>query len=226
MGYLLTAGALALSPVSALAARYDALCGGAGCSIGVTAEGISAQGTTIPAHRVTSWSMGGNSETDVTTGVITTFVFGLPGLLGFGAKKHDYNFNVSGYDENGKKTHISFQFINDKPVRRLAAQLPGITGLGVNQNRTLEEIVAFEEGKAQPQTQLGRVASAEPSGLGRLGIGGPSLPDNKLSLGRVGEVATPKNCWSTYLSDNPAMAQWAEANPALAEQNKKRFDAC
>ena len=36
------------------------------------------------------------------------------------------------------------------------------------------------------------------------------------------EVAQ-KNCWSTYLEKNPAMQKWAIANPAQAEQNKKRF---
>ena len=36
----------------------------------------------------------------------------------------------------------------------------------------------------------------------------------------------PTNCWSAYLENNPAMQQWAEANPAMAAQNKKRFDDC
>ena len=35
-----------------------------------------------------------------------------------------------------------------------------------------------------------------------------------------------KNCWTTYLDNNPAMQQWAEANPGAAAQNKKRFDDC
>ena len=34
------------------------------------------------------------------------------------------------------------------------------------------------------------------------------------------------NCWSKYLNKNPAMKQWADANPAMAAQNQKRFDDC
>ena len=34
------------------------------------------------------------------------------------------------------------------------------------------------------------------------------------------------NCWSNYLEQNPAMKEWAEANPGMAAQNKKRFDDC
>ena len=36
----------------------------------------------------------------------------------------------------------------------------------------------------------------------------------------------PKNCWTTYLDSNPAMQEWAKANPSMAAQNKKRFDDC
>lgn len=36
----------------------------------------------------------------------------------------------------------------------------------------------------------------------------------------------PKNCWTTYLNNNPNMKIWAEANPGAAAQNKKRFDDC
>ena len=36
----------------------------------------------------------------------------------------------------------------------------------------------------------------------------------------------PKNCWTTYLDNNPNMKVWAEANPGAAAQNKKRFDDC
>ena len=198
---------------AATAGTYDALCGGVGCTVSVTADGVGVSGQTIPAHRVTSWHMGGSSETDVATGVATTFLFGGLGLLGFTAKKHDYNFSVSGYDENGKKTSFSFRFINDKPAKQLAARLPGVTGLAVNQTRTIEEIVAYEKGE-RPAAVLGRVATA---GIGA--IGGPSLPASM--------VATkPSNCWSNYLDNNPAMKIWADANPGPAAQNKKRFDDC
>ena len=36
----------------------------------------------------------------------------------------------------------------------------------------------------------------------------------------------PKNCWSSYLEKNPAMQQWAEANPGPAEKAKAKYDDC
>ena len=36
----------------------------------------------------------------------------------------------------------------------------------------------------------------------------------------------PKNCWSAYLEKNPAMEQWAEANPGPAEKAKAKYDDC
>ena len=35
-----------------------------------------------------------------------------------------------------------------------------------------------------------------------------------------------KNCWSDYLEKNPAMQQWAEANPGPAEKAKAKYDDC
>ena len=36
----------------------------------------------------------------------------------------------------------------------------------------------------------------------------------------------PRNCWSAYLKKNPAMEQWAEANPGPAAKAKGKYDDC
>ena len=60
--------------------------------------------------------MGGDSKTSVGTGVATTIMFGLIGLLGFLAKCEVYNVSISGYDKDGDKVSISFSFKNKRPA--------------------------------------------------------------------------------------------------------------
>jgi len=206
----LTGAVLALAGASASANTYDALCGDVDCTISVTGESINAPGVSIPTSRVTSWSMGGSSETSVGTGVATTIVFGPIGLLGFLAKNEDYNVSISGYDDEGDKASINFRFKNKKPAKRIASQLPSVTGLAMNETRSKREILALEANR----DSLGSVDSLNAS---------DSLGDSSSLFAK----AQPKrNCWTTYLSNNPAMQQWADANPGPAAQNKKRFDDC
>lgn len=199
-------------PSTAIAGSYDALCGGTKCTVMVTSEEIRSPYGTIPTNRVTNWGGGGDTSTQVGTGVVTTVLFGPIGLLGFLAKKHDYNFLVNGYDAEGKKSSISLQFKNDKPAKRFINEMRQVTQLGMGQTRTAQEIMTTEantggqvstgtlQGDAQvQQTNLGNTTISSSSGA---------------------------NCWSKYLNENPAMKQWAEANPAMAAQNQKRFDDC
>lgn len=214
----LTAGmflaGLTLSWGTAYAGTYDALCGGSKCSVVVTPDSIRSPFGEIPASRVTYWGSAGDSKTSVGTGVATTLLFGGIGLLGFLAKNHDYQFTISGYDAAGKKVLMQVQFKNDKPAKRLTQELFAVTGLGMNQTRTLEEI---KEAEAQ-------LASTEADALGPM--------PGRASKPQLGPLASTKaqpvsrDCWSTYLNSNPAMKKWSEANPAMAEQNKKRFDDC
>ncbi len=47
------------------------------------------------------------------------------------------------------------------------------------------------------------------------------------ALGAQEVKEKPKgNCRTAYLNANPAMKAWAEANPSMAEQNKKKFADC
>jgi hypothetical protein len=63
---------------------------------------------------------------------LETWVGGLigGGLAGSKAgKTADLLFNVVGYDQSGKKTTLSFRFINPKPANKLKTELPMFTGL-------------------------------------------------------------------------------------------------
>ena len=85
------------------------------------------------------------------------------GLLGFLAKNHQYNIFVNGYDANGKQVSMQLEFKNDKPVKSLVNELAAVTGLGMGQTRTIEEIKAAES--AAPAT-LGPMLKSRPQTLG------------------------------------------------------------
>jgi len=198
---------------SAQAAQYEALCGGTNCSVIVTATEIRSPFGSIPSGRVTYWGNSGETKTSVGTGVATTILFGGIGLLGFLAKNHQYNFTVNGFDAEGKPVSMQFEFKNDKPAKLLMQELVAVTGLGMGQTRSVEEIKAAESGVTMSPGELTPQNPA--AGLSVLG-----------SKAGMAPASAKKNCWSTYLESNPAMQQWANANPGQAAQNRKRFDDC
>ena len=195
---------------SALAGSYDALCGGVKCIVTVTPDAISSPYGEILSSRVTYWGSTGDSSTSVGTGVATTILFGGIGLLGFLAKNHEYSFTVNGFDADGKKVSMQLAFKNDKPAKRLMAELSSVTGLGMGQTRTAEEILAAESGS---QVTLQAITGSKELSLDRANATKLTVPVNN-------------NCWSEYLKRNPAMESWAKSNPAQAQQNKKKFDDC
>jgi len=134
---------------SAKAGIYDALCGGFECRVTVTPEKIISPYGVIPPRRVTSWGGAGDSSTSVGTGVATTLVLGPVGLVGFFAKNHDFDFIVSGYNEKGKKTYLQIQFKNNKPAKKFASEMFQVTGLGMGETRSAEEIRRHEKGHDQ-----------------------------------------------------------------------------
>ena len=130
----------AFLPLPAYAGTYQAICNGARCSLSVTDQEITSPAGSIPTSRVTYWGGGGESKTDVGMGVGGLLLFGLPGALGFLAKNHDYNFTVTGFDQEGRSVAMNIRFVNDKPARRLMGELAAVTGLGMNQRRSIAEI--------------------------------------------------------------------------------------
>jgi hypothetical protein len=104
--FRLAAGATAaavfgISSTPSLAAVYQALCTGASeCTVTLANGQIGTPGLVIQREQVLSWSQGGSgTKTDVGMGVAATVLFGLPGLIGFAAKKHDYTFSINYVDE-------------------------------------------------------------------------------------------------------------------------------
>ena len=205
-----TTGGFFLLAQPTLAGSYQALCGGAKCTINVGSDQISSPYGSIPTNRVTNWGGGGDSSTQVGTGVATTILFGPLGLLGFLAKKHDFNFLINGYDSDGKKASIQLQFKNDKPAKRFINEMQMVTQLGMGQTRSASEIMNNEVTNS--------------SGISTGTLEGDAAQQSIGNEAKSKEVRA--NCWSTYLDNNPAMKEWAEANPGMAKQNQRRFDDC
>ena len=85
-----------------------------------------------------------------------------------------------------------------------------VTNLGMGQARSAKEIMAAEA--------MGVSASTGT-------LEGDAQAESAIIKPEV--IVKPKgNCWNAYLDANPAMKAWAEANPTMAEQNKKKFDDC
>lgn len=136
---LAVAAFIALTPSTALAGSYNALCGGSKCTINVSSQGVRSIQGTIPPSRISYWSVNGESSTSVGTGVATTILFGGIGLLGFLAKNHDFDFTVDGYYSEGRKVAMQFKFVNNKPVKKLTSQLYRISGLAMGRQRSVAE---------------------------------------------------------------------------------------
>ena len=99
----------------------------------------------IPISRVTSWSVSGESKTDVSGKVAATVAFGIIGLLAADPQKHDYVLVINGYDFEGKKTNINMNFKDGKQPPKLISELSLLTGLGMGQKRTLKDIKKIEK---------------------------------------------------------------------------------
>ena len=96
--------------------------------------------------------------------------------------------------------------------KRFINEMNMLTKLGMGQTRTASEIMQAE--------------SASSTGISTGTLEGDAAVEagNTSILGATKKSS--QNCWTTYLENNPAMSQWAEANPAMAESNKKKFDDC
>lgn len=230
---------LSVSEGSALAGTYEALCGDLNCRITIDARGVTTPNGLLPAQGVIQWYVGGEGEaykaaegvagsvaggaSGAVVGAVATCwtiilcPFGLiGGAIAGGAggaragRRSDYTFTVIGYSQEGDKKSDTFRFVNGKPARNVSNELPVMTGLAMGQVRSLE---AIAEG-------LGIELDRDPKKALR-------AADMPATIGRAIDSETDnENCWSTYLDCNPAMQKWAEANPAQAEQNKKRFEDC
>ena len=246
-------GLVIFSPISAVAATYDALCGGSDCQINVSGRGIGGPEGFIPNELISKWSVGqstgynggkgvagglGGATAGAVAGAVLLGPIGLlggligGGLAGSGAgKEFEGYFTVAGYNKKGKKIAHSFYFINPKPARRLRTSLPSITGLGMGEERTTNEL---ETAYANIQSNKNIAANLSTKPKDRVSEAlSKEIPMTNSLPTRLGQSVEAKtllapNCWETHLSSNPTLKTWAMANPNLAETQrvKEGYSIC
>jgi hypothetical protein len=197
------AGGLLLAATPARAGVYRALCaGGSECTVTLANGQISLPGQVIPKEQVLSWSQGGSgSKSDVGLGVVTTVFFGLPGLLGFAAKQHDYQYNINHLDDLGNNQLVTVSFRNDVPANQFMMELMGMTGLSVGQvNQTLQARIDMIKAQAAEKARIEALDCAR--------------------------VLKPYACsWSAYQTANPAVQVWAKRYPQFVQAEKAKLRA-
>lgn len=159
-------------------------------------------GLNIRDDQVLSWSQGGSgTKTDVGMGVATTLLFGLPGLLGFGAKTHDYQFTINYVDDSGNVQAAAVVFKNNTPANQFMMELMGMTGLTMGEvNKDLQARIDELKEEAAERRRIEALDCAR--------------------------VLKPFGCsWSSYLEANPNVRIWAERNPQMVAAEKARLRA-
>ncbi len=194
---------LLLAGNSGLAAVYQALCsGGSECTVTRAKGQISMPGLVIEKSQVLSWSQGGSgSKTDVGMGVAGVVLFGLPGLIGFASKKHDYQYSINYVDEVGNTQVALVGFKNNVPANQFMMEMTGMTGLSMGQVN------------AELQARMDQIKS-EAAEKARIAA---------LDCGRV--LKTYGCSWNAYVAANPAVQIWASKYPALVPAEKARLRA-
>lgn len=196
-----------LSP--SYAGLYQALCiGGGECTVALMNGKISIPGLSIPADDVLSWSQGGSgSKTDVGMGVGAVVLFGLPGIIGFGAKKHDYQYYINYVDASGNGQMAVVQFKNNVPANQFMMEMMGMTGLSMGE---LNKNAQARLKRAQSSTAPSAASSEQAT----------------TSTGDCAPVLKTYNCsWPKYLEANAVARKWAAANPSLVPAEKARLRA-
>lgn len=220
---------LLLGTGTALAGTYDALCGEVECQISVSGKGVGSPAGFTPSDLISQWGVGKASDYDAGKGVAGglggatagalggAILLGPIGLLGgliggaiagSGAgKEFEGYFTIVGFNRKGEKIAHNFFFINPKPVKRLLAELPLVTGLALGEERDLNDIEAAFSGESQSTNTK------------------QDLPSR---LGKTKTTTKKNKCWEDYLNSNPAMAVWAASNPNLADQQrvKSGYNLC
>ncbi|MFM7314631.1 MAG: hypothetical protein ACKO0M_15975, partial [Cyanobium sp.] len=127
--------------------------------------------------------------------------FGISGLLGFAAKKHDYQYTINYVTDAGDTQTALVAFRNNVPANQFMMELTGMTGLSVGQvNQALEGRLQDMKAQAAEQARINSLACA------------PALKAYKCS-------------WNAYLTANPAVQIWAKSHPQLVEGEKARLGA-
>ena len=164
----------------------------------------------------------------------------LGGLIGGGlagskaGNTADLFFNVVGYDQAGRKTTVSFRFINPKPANQLRLELPMFTGLAMGQTRSLDDLRAAMGGSSTPVTpalpdQLDANPASRSTGSATVipaAVSGSrattALPDS-LEKPPANPTGSPEQAWQAYL-EKRNLVDWARNNPRLAEQLRQQME--
>jgi len=240
-------------PLASIAGEYDALCGGVDCKIVIDSNGFSGPAGFMPTHRIAQWYTGGGEEHNGTASAVGAtggalggaLVGGLAtcwtiilcpiGLIGGGVagglggsqagKSADFYFTVIGYNQNGDKVTQSFNFLNKKPAGRMIQELPVITGLGMGELRSVEQIKAGDSRVAQ--TGSGREQLPTNIGMAPANASSKSLPSslNERPSDSIAKDKSGKKCWSQFLVQ-PGMSVWAQKNKKQSESLRKKYDDC
>ena len=200
---------VSLIPTDSTAGSYTAICQDGGeCNVILVNGKINIPGLSIDSDDVISWSQGGKgSQNDIGMGVATTLFFGLPGIIGFGAKKHDYQFYINYLDNSGNGQMTTIQFKNNTPAKQFTMEMMGMTGLSMGElNKSAQARLKRNSRNSNGETVQ---EQKKPSGHSDCGI---VLRDYSCS-------------WSKYLEANPGPRAWAEANPDLVPAEKARLNA-
>lgn len=153
-------------------------------------------------YQVLSWAQGGSgSKTDVGMGIGAVVLFGLPGLIGFGAKKHDYQYFINYVDASGNTQATTVSFKNSVPANQFMMELMGMTGLSMGElNQPLQ--ARIETIKAE-SAEKARIASLD-----------------------CARTLRAYNCsWNSYLAANPSLQRWAKTYPQMVPGEKTRLRA-
>ena len=197
------AGAVLLVATPSSAGVYRALCaGGSECTVTLANGQIALPSQVIAKEQVLSWNQGGSgSKSDVGLGVVTTVLFGLPGLLGFAAKQHDYQYNINYLDESGNTQLAIVSFRNDVPANQFMMELMGMTGLSLGQvNQGLQARIDMIKAQAAEKARIEALDCAR--------------------------VLKPFACsWSAYQAANPAVQIWATKYPQFVSAEKAKLRA-
>lgn len=153
-------------------------------------------------YQVLSWAQGGSgSKTDVGMGIGAVVLFALPGLIGFGAKKHDYQYFINYVDASGNTQATTVSFKNNVPANQFMMELMGMTGLSMAElNQPLQ--ARIETIKAE-SAEKARIASLD-----------------------CARTLRAYNCsWNSYLAANPSLQRWAKTYPQMVPGEKTRLRA-
>jgi len=238
---------LLITSQAASASTYDALCGNVSCTISLDASGISSPGGFIPTPRIAQWFTGGEESYNVGSGTAGALGAATVGAIGGGlllgpigllggliggalagskaGKTADLFFNVVGYDQSGKKTTLSFRFVNPKPANRLKMELPMFTGLAMGQTRSIEELRTAVAVGARAGSTAPLPETLAPSTAPQQTKPGALLPDSLKPEQQPDPVLvglTSEDQWQAYLKQR-GLEQWARNNPQLAQQLKQRL---